>query len=187
MRPPRLARFGYQGFYRYLLTFCTKGRVARIATSEVATALLSQFRRCGALHRFAITAHCMMPDHVHLLVRAHSADAQLQRFVVCAKQQTGYWYSVQYGEQLWQEGFHDHVLWDDEDELPFVLYVLANPVRRGLASELGEYPLAGSDAYSKDAITQEMRERGWTIEFVPASLSPGLKPRPTTTPACRRS
>jgi putative transposase len=45
-------------------------------------------------------------------------------------------------------GYHDHVIRDGEPTVRTARYVLRNPVRAGLARRTGEYPFAGSDAYS---------------------------------------
>jgi REP element-mobilizing transposase RayT len=42
---------------------------------------------------------------------------------------------------LWQSGFHDRAIRDDEDLLPFARYIVANPLRAGLVNKIGDYPL----------------------------------------------
>jgi hypothetical protein len=42
--------------------------------------------------------------------------------------------------RLWQPGFHDHALRLEEDRNRVAEYLLANPLRRGLATEIGGYP-----------------------------------------------
>ena len=64
-----------------------------------------------------------------------------------AKQMTGYEYRQRYGRTLWQPGYYDRILCDDQATLAVVRYTLENPIRAGLATELGEWPVAGSDVY----------------------------------------
>jgi REP element-mobilizing transposase RayT len=92
-----------------------------------------------------------MPDHVHLLVYGTSLDADLRALVVHFKKLTGFEYSQRAGRRLWQAGYHDRVLRDDESTEAVARYVLENPVRAGLAREIGEYPHAGSDMYDAKA------------------------------------
>ncbi len=89
-----------------------------------------------------------MPDHVHLLLIAQSEDADLTRFVKHAKQVTGFAYRQAKGQSLWQPGYHERILRDDEATLSVARYILENPVRAGLATTLGEWPHAGSDVYT---------------------------------------
>jgi putative transposase len=121
-------------------------------SASAVASVLTQFRQCAAKEQFAIVAYCFMPDHVHLLVRSSVEDADLRRFVTSAKQVTGYWFARSSRQRLWQEGFYDHVLRDQDDTIGVVGYILANPVRARLASAVGEYPFSGSDEFSIEEI-----------------------------------
>ena len=41
---------------------------------------------------------------------------------------------------LWQRAFHDHALRSDEDVVAVAHYIVANPIRAGLARQAGQYP-----------------------------------------------
>jgi REP element-mobilizing transposase RayT len=43
-------------------------------------------------------------------------------------------------EAFWQSNFYDHVIRKDESLLEICLYILNNPVRKGMVSNWGEYP-----------------------------------------------
>ena len=43
-------------------------------------------------------------------------------------------------QRIWQDGFHDHALRAEEDVIAVARYVVANPVRAGLVSRVGDYP-----------------------------------------------
>ena len=72
----------------------------------------------------------------------------MTHFVKQIKQVTGFAYRQTHGGSLWQPGYHERILRDDESTLAVARYILENPVRAGLAKALGEWPLAGSDVYS---------------------------------------
>lgn len=93
-----------------------------------------------------------MPDHVHLLVYGTSSQADLRGFMTHFKKLTGYEYSQTFQRRLWQSGYHDRILRDDESTETVARYILENPVRAGLARQLSEYPYAGSDLYDVRAI-----------------------------------
>jgi putative transposase len=42
---------------------------------------------------------------------------------------------------LWQPGFHDHALRQEEDIPAIARYIVANPLRAGLVSRVGDYAL----------------------------------------------
>jgi REP element-mobilizing transposase RayT len=151
-RPPRIAGFDYTGLHCYMITFCTHLRAPRFADREAADDVLLQFRATAASHGFEILACCVMPDHVHLLVRATSEAADLRRFVRMAKQRSGYLARRSGGARLWQEGHHERVLRDGEDLLGMARYILENPLRAGLVEKIGEYEHAGSDTWTVEEI-----------------------------------
>jgi putative transposase len=88
-RPTRLSRHSYVGRAVYFLTFCTDNRIKAFVDADVVARTLEQFRRTAAIEQFAILAYCVMPDHVHLLVRGLSRTSDLKRFAKMAKQRSG--------------------------------------------------------------------------------------------------
>lgn len=90
-----------------------------------------------------------MPDHLHLLIEATSERADLVAFAAEAKQRTAYRYRRRHAQVLWQKGYYEQVLRDDEATLTVARYILANPVRAGLVEEPGDYPFAGSFVFNR--------------------------------------
>jgi len=85
-----------------------------------------------------------MPDHVHLLVGVGNR-VPLPAFV-------GTWKSLcsharrarGRSGRFWQRSFFDRALRDNEPIEDTVLYILGNPVRKGLVATIRDYPLSGS-------------------------------------------
>lgn len=42
--------------------------------------------------------------------------------------------------RVWQRGFHDRALRQEEDLIATARYVVANPLRAGLVDRIGDYP-----------------------------------------------
>jgi putative transposase len=145
--PSRLKGFDYLGRHRYSLTLCTARRRPLFVSGPVVTRVLSQILRASVEHDVAVLAYCFMPDHVHLLVEGQTARSDGKRFIVRAKQYSGYDYSKQFGGRLWQRYGFEHVLRDEETTRAVARYTLANPVRAGLAQRVSDYPFAGSLVY----------------------------------------
>jgi REP element-mobilizing transposase RayT len=112
----------------------------------------SQLSQSATEYCFAIPAYCVMPDHAHLLAEGTTFQSDLPRFVSCFKQKTGFRFSKERGARLWQDGYHDRILRDDEATLAVVRYILENPVRKKLVSRFSEYPYSGSDRYSLEEL-----------------------------------
>ena len=139
---PRIRGFNYRGVYRYSLTICSHAHRRLFTDQALVAAVLLEIRHAAEANDLYLLAYCFMPDHIHLVVEGRTDSADLQRFVKTWKQKTGFEYSKRTGNRLWQVGFFDHVLRSDESTERHVAYVLANPVRAGLA-RVGEYPFAG--------------------------------------------
>jgi putative transposase len=122
-------------------------------------AVLSQIRQSAAQFGFALIAYCFMPDHLHLLLAAESEDADLPSFVKRFKQLTGFAFKKAHAQPLWQPGYHDRILRDDEATVAVARYILENPIRGGLARHVGEYQFAGSDVYDLAGLMTAWDER----------------------------
>jgi putative transposase len=151
-RPRRLDGVSYVGFERYFLTTCTAFRRPFLATTSVATEVAAQLLHNANHFEFAVLAYCLMPDHLHALVEARSEQSDFQAFVKRFKQITGFRHRQSTKQLLWQPGFHDRVLRNDEASPAVVRYILENPVRAGIASHIGEYPFAGSGVYDLESL-----------------------------------
>ena len=43
-------------------------------------------------------------------------------------------------QPIWQGGFHDHALRQEDDVREVARYIVANPLRAGLVEQLADYP-----------------------------------------------
>jgi putative transposase len=156
-RPRRLSGVSYIGFQRYFVTACTSFRRPLFTEDAVVGMACEHLLHAAGLFEVAIPAYCFMPDHVHVVVTAESERSDLLGLMKYFKQTTGYAYSRSRGGPLWQPGYHERVLRDDEATESVVRYVLENPVRAGLAKAAGEYPHAGSFVYRIEDLLSNWR------------------------------
>jgi putative transposase len=147
-RPRRIDGFSYVGFNRYFLTFCVRNRARVFEEGAIVNSVLLQFRKTAALERFSMIAYCFMPDHVHLLIEAQDDHSDLKRFAKLAKQRAGAAHALAGHGSLWQEGYYERILRDDDAPRDVARYIIANPVRAGLVTSPLEYPYSGSDAWT---------------------------------------
>ena len=159
-RRPRLENFAYRGKYRYFLTFCTHDRQPTFAEADAADSAWTHILRTAEREAFSVLAHVIMPDHVHVLLKGQTNDADLRKFVSLAKQHAAWDYWCRTKRRLWQPSFYDHVLRDEESELPFVRYILENPVRAGLVRQCEDYPFVGAGAVSVTEMVRMLDSAG---------------------------
>ena len=144
MRPRRLDCFDYLGPHRYFLTWCTHKRHDIFSNDEAATAAIAEFLRTADECGFAVIAYCFMPDHVHALVEGLRDDSDLRAFGKLARQRLTIALKKIIGGPVWQDGYYERTLREEEATLDVVAYILQNPVRRGLVSHPLEYKFSGS-------------------------------------------
>lgn len=88
-------------------------------------------------------AFVVMPDHLRWMVRL-GEGASLGPMMASVKANAGRLVNAhrnRSGSPLWQRGYHDHAVRRDEDLRRLARYIVANPVRTGLADSIGDFPL----------------------------------------------
>jgi REP-associated tyrosine transposase len=153
-KPRRISHFSYLGPYQYFLTICAKKRVTAFLDDDVATQTIGHFLITATDEGFAVLAYCLMPDHMHLLVEGITDESDFKRFVKLAKQRSGFNFARTAGQPLWQDGYFERVLRQDEDAKAIARYILENPVRAGIVEWPTDYRYLGSVAWDVETLLQ---------------------------------
>ena len=153
-RPRRLDDFDYLGRHRYSVTFCVLHRRSVFTDADVVECVLSHFLEQATMFACAILVYCFMPDHVHMLVEGTSEDADLRSFATRAKQKSGFDFAARNQRRLWQKGYYERIVRDDEPTTELIRYIIANPVRAGLVIEPSGYPFWGSGLHTREALIE---------------------------------
>jgi len=129
------------------ITIATRQRAPVFSNPDFAHACVDLIGAIATDTGVAVHAYALMPDHAHLLL-SPSPSSSIVDFVREFKGKSTR-LSWQHGcsGALWQQGFYDHFLRNDEEVRRVAAYILGNPVRKGLAAEWREYPFCGSLAY----------------------------------------
>ncbi|MDA0995033.1 MAG: transposase [Proteobacteria bacterium] len=123
----------------YFLTTAVAGRRKIFTRQERAHIVLDAIRWMDNANRFGVDAAVVMPDHLHLVGRLR--ERTLAEVMHTIKSYSAHRLSAAgVKSPVWQAGFHDHNLRDDEDYRVKVRYVLQNPLRAGLAGRVEDYP-----------------------------------------------
>jgi putative transposase len=145
-RPPRLGRIFAAGPL-YFVTFCTHERQRFLATHEVHRAFVLFAKRAEDNFNVAVGRYMIMPDHVHLFVRG-GLDFRLGPWIGALKQTLAKAATLSRVKgQVWQEGFFDHLLRNDESYSQKWNYVRENPVRAGLVKSAKDWAYQGEIVY----------------------------------------
>ena len=129
--------------YVYFVTLSAHHLTAPFSPPRLASAIVDALDYQRKLGRARVYAYCLMPDHLHIAlspVGGCSIPQVLQSFKSYTTKLA--WQQGIPG-RLWHRSYYDHVARRDEDLLAVCDYILANPVRKGLASEAADWPYSG--------------------------------------------
>ena len=86
-----------------------------------------------------------MPDHLHWLIELRTGTLAGCMQILKSRSGRSIAGRVDASAPIWQPGYYDHALRGDECLRTQAMYIAANPVRAGLATRIGEYPMCGVD------------------------------------------
>ena len=139
-RQLRIGRHSEKGRI-YLITANTKDRQPIFGDWRVGRLVAKQFRLAERDGLAQSLAWVVMPDHFHWLLELKSGS--LSRVVARTKSRACVVVNDLQGRtgSIWQRGFHDHAIRQEEDLKGLARYLILNPVRAGLTERVGDYPL----------------------------------------------
>ena len=134
----RKGRYSQPGHY-YFLTTLVAGRRPIFADKDNAAIVLNSIRWLRSADRFFVDAAVVMPDHLHFV--GELGESSLSQVMHSLKSFSArQLVAADIAPPVWQDGYHDHGLRNDEDYRLKVRYVLQNPVRAGLVLQVHDYP-----------------------------------------------
>lgn len=126
----------------YLLTTATWQCQTLFKDWPTARIVIHAMRNQVEAHRVESLAFVVMPDHLHWLIvlQGNTTLAALMRSV---KGRSSRQVNQLRGtnQPVWQNGYHDHAVREDEELVNVARYIVANPLRAGLVNKIGDYPL----------------------------------------------
>jgi len=130
----RIGRYSQQNQI-YHITFTTINRAPIFKDFVNARALINILKQSDQLKYTTTLSFVVMPDHIHWLMQLDGSQS-LSNVVKTVKSKA----SVQLGRSIWQVGYYDHAVRKDEDIVNIARYIIANPIRAGLVTKVGDYP-----------------------------------------------
>jgi len=122
----------------YVVTAVCADRKPLFNSFTNARALINSLRQAEASAK--TLCFVVMPDHLHWMLQLKEG-AQLSATVRFVKARTSRILQSRWpgAGTVWQRGFHDHAVRSDEDLKVLARYIVANPVRAGLARSAAGY------------------------------------------------
>lgn len=110
---------------------------------------LEGLRRYREVCGFSLYAYCLMPNHLHLLLRVQEEGEALDKIM----RRLGTWYVYRYNRRYERSGplfdgrYKSEVVEDDPYFLAVLRYIHRNPVKAGLVARPDLYPYSSCAAY----------------------------------------
>ena len=112
-----------------------------------------------------IYAHCLIPNHFHLLVRTHDAALNFSKaFSNCLNSYTR-WNNTKYNRKggLFITPFKRFLVLDNAYLTNIICYIHRNPVHHYLCNEMDEWPYSSYNAMLSPAPT--LLQRDWVLDW----------------------
>ena len=138
----RLPRICYRGNVTVSFHACIAHRRRVFTNAATVDPLLVILGEVASRRACSVRAHCFMPDHLHVIFRGTTADADTWAAMTDLKQRTGRWLAENVGAR-WQKDFYDAILRSYEEAEEMIGYVLTNPVRAKMVEDWWDYPFVG--------------------------------------------
>ncbi len=125
-------------------TICSKDRKQIFYNYKFTEESIALLKKLSYKNDIPIYAYCFMPDHFHLLLSASPKKGIIDFIGEFKSLSTKIAWKYKFEGAIWQKSFYDHFLRKDEDIKTTSLYILDNPVRKGLVQNYEEYLFSGS-------------------------------------------
>jgi putative transposase len=125
----------------YLLTSVVHNRAPLFADWRSGRLVVDEFRKAQQEGWVESLAWVVMPDHFHWLIELKSGSLGMLMRRVKSGSARALMADRQQKFTVWQKGYHDRALRREDDLLHMARYIVANPLRAGLVTRIGDYPL----------------------------------------------
>ena len=140
----------------YFFTLALQDRKQRLLVEHI-DQLRDAFTQVKQQHPFKIIAVCILPDHLHLLVRLPENDAdyptRLRLIKAKFSQALPKTEAISISHQtkgergIWQRRYWEHEIRDDQDLNTHIDYIHINPVKHGYVQRVADWPYSSFHRY----------------------------------------
>lgn len=126
----------------YLITTVTSRRDPVFRDFRAGRIVVNEMRSLEVEGRADTLAWVLMPDHLHWLMQL-GVGQTLARVIKILKGRSSRILNQDLKRKgaVWQSAYHDHAVRRDEDLNRLARYIVANPLRAGIVTSVGNYPL----------------------------------------------
>ncbi len=139
----------------YFITFVFQNRASILADPQNMALFRATLRTAKEYHPFTMRAYVFLADHLHLLIFIPTTT-NISKLMQSVQRNFTRNYKAAHGIpqpiRLWQRGFWDHVIRNEQDFANHFHYIHFNPVKHGYVTRPTDYPYSSFHEYY---------QRGW--------------------------
>jgi len=141
----RKGRFS-QSQREYFVTFNCLNKKSLFYDANIAHQFCKHIELNEEKHGCTWLTWVLMPDHFHGLLKLGENGSQLSTVVAELKGATAYAINQALSSRgkVWQSSFYDRALRQEDDRKSIARYIVANPLRKGIVENIGDYPFWNS-------------------------------------------
>jgi len=125
----------------YLLTTITQQRRPIFNNFQLGRLVVDQFRQAHEDGIVISKAWVVMPDHFHWLIELQNKTLCELMCRIKSRSSVNINRLTKTHERVWQKGYYDRALRQEDDVKAAARYIIQNPIRAQIASRIGDYPL----------------------------------------------
>ncbi|MGO2769469.1 REP-associated tyrosine transposase [Pseudomonas taetrolens] len=125
----------------YLLTTITQQRRPIFNNFQLGRLVVDQFRQAHEDGIVISKAWVVMPDHFHWLIELQNKTLGELMCRIKSRSSVNINRLTKTHERVWQKGYYDRALRQEDDVKAAARYIIQNPIRSQLATRIGDYPL----------------------------------------------
>jgi putative transposase len=148
---------GNTGFGTYFITASTFQKQSLFQSDKMANLILETLFNYRSQQKYLLHEFVIMPDHFHLLLTpTQTLERALQLikggFSFRAKKELGF------TGEIWETSYYDRRVRDLQEYYTFRQYIHSNPVKKGLAGGVEQYPYSSAKpGLVLDAVPQRLK------------------------------
>ena len=112
----------------YAITICTKNKTPHFTDFDTNRTLILTLKETAMKTDTSIIAFTIMPDHIHFIVKLNK-DSDLSQFVRHFKGKSSAVLREYLNSKLWQQGYYEHCIRNENELITQARYIAANPLR----------------------------------------------------------
>ncbi len=148
-----------QGDHTYFVSSSTHGKRSLLQSERMARLLIDVLYHYRAEGKFLLHAFVVMPNHFHIIITP-APETTLERAMQLIKGNCSVRMRKEFGKEwaLWQPGYFDYRVRNEEDFKKRQEYIHQNPVRGHLAEIAEDFPFSSANpAFEVDSIPQRLK------------------------------